>query len=65
MTKSKELPTVYGVLRLDDKLRIYGEIVPLPNGQFLLPVFADRKVAEEYSQNGKFQIIELGRRMAE
>jgi hypothetical protein len=71
-TKNKEqkheLPTetvvtygrlLYAVFRVDSKMTVMGMEIPLPKGEYVIPVFEDYEKAVEYSQNGKFQIQTL------
>lgn len=50
---------LYVVMRIDKFIMVNNEDQKLPDGQFILPVFEDYNVALEYSNNGKYEIIEM------
>ena len=52
------MKTVYAVFRLDRTIIVYGERVPLPEGQYLVPVFDNYTDAKELAGD-RFDVIEM------
>lgn len=48
---------LYGVLRIDKSMEFLGVDLPLPKGQYVMPIFEDMEEAVKCSQNGKFKIV--------
>lgn len=45
-------------MRLDRSILVYGEGIPLPEGQYLIPCFDDLEKAKE-AAGDRFEIAEL------
>jgi len=53
------MKTIYMLDRLDSTVIVNWESVKLEKGMYVCPAFSDKKIAEEYSQNGRFTISEV------
>lgn len=52
------MKTIYSVMRLDRTIMVYGEKIPLPKGQYLIPCFDDYNEAKE-AAGERFEIVEM------
>lgn len=47
---------LYLVMKTVSSMAVAGQICSLPDGEYIIPAFADLKKAEEHANNGKFDI---------
>lgn len=47
---------LYLVMKASSGMVVAGQICSLPDGEYVIPAFADLKKAEEHANNGKFNI---------
>lgn len=47
---------LYLVMKASSGMVVAGQICSLPDGEYVIPAFADLKKAEEHANNGKFDI---------
>lgn len=53
------MKTMYMLDRLDSSVMVNWERINLPKGMYVCPAFSNKKIAEEYTQDGKFTISEV------
>lgn len=46
----------YAVMSVNKDMSVNGRTVPLPDGVYYMPVFSDRKAAEDHSE-GRYEIF--------
>jgi hypothetical protein len=47
---------LYLVMKAVSGMTVAGQFCSLPDGEYIIPAFADLKEAEEHANNGKFNI---------
>jgi len=52
------MKTIYSVMRLDRSIMVYGQNIPLPDGQCLIPCFDDYEQAKD-AAGDRFEIVEM------
>lgn len=54
--KEAEIMKLYLVMKAVSGMVVAGQFCSLPDGEYVIPAFADLKKAEEHANNGKFDI---------
>ena len=53
-----KIKTIYAVMRLDRSIMVYGQKMPIPDGQYLIPCFDDYEQAKD-AAGDRFEIVEM------